>query len=298
VGEVVRVRLVGGQAELGFVAASDVAKLLLGVERAVRLAASGILGRSPTTGRWTRLIEQVASFRLVGVERGSVVGVLELPDLDDTDATLALGATHLGEDALNVLLDTAAGILDDQLAASGLAQLADEIGVGVRCDAVQFEAARPAPIVVDDAVRERLHRIAVRPAPPRADTIVGTLVEADFERRTARLRAVDQRLVRVSFDDDMADEIQEALRRPAELVGEVMYDPDRGVARSVALRGISPAEQLVLGLETDDFWLEPSFEDLQRQQGIGPADDLDALSDDELTDDEADEFLAALGIEQ
>jgi hypothetical protein len=89
VGEVVRVRLVGGQAELGLVAASDVAKLLLGIERAVRLAASGILGRSPTPGRWIGLIEQVASFRLVGVERGSVVGVLELPELDVSDETLA-----------------------------------------------------------------------------------------------------------------------------------------------------------------------------------------------------------------
>jgi hypothetical protein len=88
VGEVVRVRLVGGQAELGLVAASDVAKLLLGIERAVRLAASG-LGRSPTPGRWIGLIEQVASFRLVGVERGSVVGVLELPELDVSDETLA-----------------------------------------------------------------------------------------------------------------------------------------------------------------------------------------------------------------
>jgi hypothetical protein len=122
-------------------------------------------------------------------------------------------------------------------------------------------------------------------------------VEADFERGTARLRAVDQRLVRVSFDNDLADEIQEALRRPAELVGAVTYDPETGVARSVVLRQISPPEQLVLGLETEDFWLEPSFEDLRLQQGVVPADDLDALSDDELTDEEADEFLAALGIE-
>jgi hypothetical protein len=101
----------------------------------------------------------------------------------------------------------------------------------------------------------------------------------------------------VSYDNDLADEIQEALRRPAELVGEVTYDPETGVARSVVLRRISPAEQLVLGLETEDFWLEPSFEDLRHQQGVEPAHDLDALSDDELTDEEADEFLAALGIE-
>lgn len=298
VGEVVRVRLVGGQAELGLVAASDVAKLLLGVERAVRLAASGILGRTPTPGRWIGLIEQVASFRLVGVERGSVIGVLELPELDVSDEMLALDVSHLGEDALNVVSATAAGDLDDQLAASGLVQLADEIGVGVRCDALQLDVqdAR-APVVIDVSVRERLREVADRPARPRADTVVGTLVEADFERGTARLRAVGQRPVRVSFNDDLADEIQEALRRPAELVGEVTYDRETGVARSVALRRISPAEQLMLGLETEDFWLESSFEDLRQQQGVGPADNLDALSDDELTDEEADEFLAALGVE-
>lgn len=296
-GEIVRVRLVGDRAELGLVAASDVAKLLLGVERAVRLAATGILGRSPTPGRWTRLIEQVASFRLVGVERGSVVGVLELPELDVSNATLALDASHLGEEALNVVLDTAAGDLDDQLAASGLARLADEIGVGGRCDAIHFEGARDAPVVIDARGRERLREIAEHPSRPQTDTVVGTLVEADFERCTARLRAVDQRRVSVSFDDDLADQIQEALRRPAELVGEVTYDRETGVARSVVLRRISPAEQLVLGLETEDFWLELSFEDLRLQQGVGPADDLDALSDDEVTDEEADEFLAALGVE-
>lgn len=296
-GEVVRVGLVGRQADLGLVAASDVAKLLLGIERAVRLAASGILGRSPTPGRWTRAIEQVASFRLVAIESGSVVGVLELPELDVSDATLALDATHLGEDALNIVLGTAAGDLDDQLAASGLAQLADEIGVGVRCDAVKLDIRdMHRTVVIDQGVRERLREIAERPAPPRADTVIGTLVEADFERGTARLRAVDRRLVRVSFDDALADEIQEALRRPAELVGEVTYDPETGVARSVALRQISPAEQLVLGLETDDFYLEPSFEDLRLQQGVTAARDVDALSDDDLTDDEAEEFLAALGV--
>jgi hypothetical protein len=179
-----------------------------------------------------------------------------------------------------------------------LVQLADEIGVGVRCDAVQLDVqGARASVVIDVGARERLREIAERPARPRADTVVGTLVEADFERGTARLRAVGQRPVRVSFDDDLADEIQEALRRPAELVGEVTYDRETGVARSVALRRISPAEQLVLGLETEDFWLEPSFEDLRQQQGVGPADDLEALSDDELTDEEADEFLAALGVE-
>jgi hypothetical protein len=145
-----------------------------------------------------------------------------------------------GQDALNVVLGTAAGDLDDQLAASGLVQLADEIGVGVRCDAVQLDVqGARAPVVIDVRVRERLRDIAGRPALPRADTVVGTLVEADFERGTARLRAVGQRPVRVSLDDDLADEIQEALRRPAELVGEVTYDRETGVARSAALRRIS-----------------------------------------------------------
>jgi hypothetical protein len=85
-------------------------------------------------------------------------------------------------------------------------------------------------------------------APPRArdDSFVGVLVEADFEKNTARLRTAGGRPISVRFEPDLADSIQEGLRRQAELLGEVSYDPKTMEARSVNLRRIVRSEQLTM----------------------------------------------------
>lgn len=295
-GRIVRVRLTGPEAELGLIAASDVARLLLGTERLVRFSASSILGKPLTGGRWGKLIEQVGGFRLLGIEPGSVEGVLELPDLEAQDDAFELEVSHLGEEALDLAMRTAAGELDDRLAAAALFRLADELSIGTRLESLHFdvEGAGRAPVVIDAAVRDRLQMIALSKPDLRPDTVVGTLVEADFERGTARLRTVDGRVVKVGFEKQLADDIQEALRRTAELVGEVSYDPETEVAMSVRLRRISHAEQLALSMETGDFWFDVGFEQQLQEQGIGPAEDLALLGDPELSEEEADAFLGAL----
>jgi len=74
---VLRVRLTGDDAQLGRVAAGDVARMLLGVAR----AAGHVIGRQvKPTGRRGRAIEDTTRFRLLSIERGSIVGVLELPE--------------------------------------------------------------------------------------------------------------------------------------------------------------------------------------------------------------------------
>src|SRR5437763_16554223 len=77
---VLRVHLQGENAKLGRVAASDVAQLILAVERAVARAASVVVGRpSRKPGARELVINQAAHLVLLDVEDGSVTPVLEVP---------------------------------------------------------------------------------------------------------------------------------------------------------------------------------------------------------------------------
>jgi hypothetical protein len=78
--------------------------MLLGVERAVARAAGHVIGRQvKPTGRRGRAIEETTRFRLRSIERGSIVGVLELPEEAANDAP------SLGPLALGSALATAGG---------------------------------------------------------------------------------------------------------------------------------------------------------------------------------------------
>lgn len=296
---VLRVELTGDAAELGSVPASDVAKLLLGVERAVARGAAAVLGRQVrTAGRWGKLIERAVRFRLIAIESGSVVGVLELPIIEPDPDRLQFDESTLGELGLLSTIQTALGESDDPDIAAALVKLADDVGVGRRYDAVSFDGevvGHPGKATIDAPARERLSQVvAAAELAARADTLVGVLVEADFERFTARLRGGDGSSVAVEFNEAQADAIQEALRAPAELLGRISYDPKTSRAVRVELRTITRAEQLAMQLEPGEFWRDLTVDDLREQRDVRPVTDDADLSDDTLSDEEADAFLAAL----
>ncbi len=147
---------------------------------------------------------------------------------------------------------------------------------------------------MDATARRRLGEVVKGSPTARADTLVGTLFEADFESRSAKLRTSEGARVAVTFDDEQADEVYEALRERSQLVGEVTYDPRTSRALKVDLRQITLAEQLRLSLETGDFWADQSLEDLRRQHDVSPIEDPASLLAEDLTDDEAGLLLAAI----
>jgi hypothetical protein len=120
------------------------------------------------------------------------------------------------------------------------------------------------------------------------------LVEADFESCTARLRTATGGKTTVSFTVELADEIQEALRGPTRLRGEVRYDPVTAEARAIELHEILRADQLALGLEPGDFWTHRTIDQAAAEAGIGPVSNVEVLRDTSATDEEADRLLAAL----
>jgi hypothetical protein len=296
-----RVELAGDEAKLGEVAASDVALLILGVERALSRAASVIVGRPKrTTGRYEQVIARSVRLRLRGVEEGSVVPVLEIPDFGAPEEGLDIDVASLGEAALGELVGAAdPQSHPDPIVAKALLDLTDTLRVGERYDALTFDSkthGRRRRVRIDGDVRQRLRAYvdSAPPVPTRPDAVVGVLVEVDFEKRTARLRTATESGVQVSFHDDLADDIQAALRQQASYRGEVVYDRETSIAKSVRLQRIERGEQLVLGLDAEEFWRERSFEDFARLQGAGQPADPDALYDADATDEERDAFMAAL----
>jgi hypothetical protein len=302
VSTVLRVSLTGNDAELGRVAAGDVARMLLGVERAVARAAGHVIGRQvKATGRRGRTIEETTRFRLLGIERGSVVGVLELPEnaADPTTAEmLDLDVPSLGKLALQSALATAAGEQTGQLdVAEAFVRLADDVGVGTRFAALMLEEDRPGgrrSVTLDRPARDRLFETVSAAPRARDDSLIGVLVEADFESNTARLRTAGEQRIGIRFEPELADSIQEGLRRQAEFVGEVNYDPKTMEARSVNLRRIVRSEQLTMGLDTGEFWTPRAIDELAAERGIGPVEDADLLRDRGASHEEVDRLVAAI----
>lgn len=182
-----------------------------------------------------------------------------------------------------------------------LAQLADDLAIGTRYEALDFEYRHPGrarSATLNGDVRARLAAAATAAAADeRQQLLRGTLVEADFERFTARLRMPDGTQVTVSFDLGLADDVQHALRRPSALEGVVAFDRYRQIARSVQLRSIVRSQQLAMGFEPVDFWHDRTVEELAEEQGTGVVENLATLRDEEASEEEVAALFAALDLE-
>jgi hypothetical protein len=274
-GEVFRATLRGSEATLGVVRASDVARLIIGLESAVAAAAYAALGkpRRGSTGRHRAAIEAASRLHFQNVEPGSVVAVLRLPQLAPvTDDTFAVEVDDLAGAAFDRLVASFT-MPDDQVdagIAKALADLGQDLGIGERHDELLLASPR-SPVVghLDASAKERMRRLADAPLGRQPDVIVGTLYEADFDRRTAHLHAATGETVTVEFPAELDDQIQDALRAQATFEGIISFDPATSIVRSVDLRRISTPEPLPF--DTSAFWVTTAVDDLALQQGVETA---------------------------
>ena len=300
-----RVRLEGDNAQLGRVPAADVAQLMLSVERALARAASVAIGRpSRKPGRRERVVSEAAHLVLRAVEPGSVVPVLELPavteDPDILQQSMDMDVAHLGEVAAGQIIDVINDDIDGHpYVVEALADLGAQLGVGVRNSQIRFEmthsSVRRDSATFDAVTANRLQaRVKADRAAARQGMLVGTLVEADFESFTARLRSPEGRPVAVSFDPSMADEIHRALREPATVEGWITYDPEQQTARSISLRRVMRGDQMHLGIDARAFRDRKTFAQLQHEQGVTGLFDVAELYDAESPEKELEAYDAAL----
>lgn len=274
-GEELRVTLRGNDASLGTIRASDVARLLTGLESAVAAAAYAALGkpRRASTGRHRSAIEAASRLRFEKVEPGSVVAVLRLPQLAEvTDDTFDVQVDDLAGAAFDRLVASFAQS-DDQVdvgIAKALADLGQDLGIGERHDELLLTSARSRVVGrLDASAKERMRRLADAPLGHQPDIVLGSLHEADFDRRTARLHTATGETVTVVFSADFDDQIQDALRAQAAFEGIISFDPLTETVKRVDLRRISAPEPLPF--DPSAFWVTTPVEDLAHEQGIAPA---------------------------
>ena len=305
VAPVLRVRLEGDNVDLGTVPASDVANLLLLVERAIARAASVEVGRpSRKVGRRERVVAEASHLVLLGIESGSVVPVLELPivrpDADDPQQAMETADEQLAETAVGRVLDALSGESDAHpYVVEVLALMAEQLGIGDRYSGVSFEFAGSSvnrrQAALDSTVASRMQEQVERyRTATTKGLLVGTLVEADFEAFTARLRNSDGAAVAVKFEEAMSSEIKEALTETGALQGWITYDPVSHTAQSIDLQAVVKSPQTTLNFDGNAFERHHSFSELQEDQGIVGVVDVNDLADTESSESDLDAYESAL----
>jgi len=268
-----RIVIEGGDADLGPIPAADIAKAIVHVESALAKA-MGHATFKPVRrkGRWRRAIEDAVRFRFVAVEKGSIGLLCRLPDVRTPDDALGLhGDTTLGEMGLRIAIDAAANPDQERIDVVEVwADLGIDLGIGQRYTAFRIEGVNgtlSSAVRVDGPQTARLRTFVrdTRLRSMKADRVRGQLFEADFDKKTAKLRT-PRGIVEVTFADDLSDPIYEALRHQAEIVGDVEYDPRDHRATSVSARYVSPPVQLL----ASDFWDETPL--AERLAGRTPVD--------------------------
>jgi hypothetical protein len=298
----IRAVLEGEDTAPGQIAATDVARLLLGVQSVLRRAAHVVLGRSrlTMTGRYGTVIEDATRLRLVRIEASSFASVLALPDIVTEAADLGMDVTmrDLGYRAFDRLLDALqlSESIPDPGLARAIGRLAEDMNVGGRVSLIRLETlsdeARPRRVAVIDGSIRRAMELAASQPERRPDMVHGRLVEADFENYQARLRQPSGEAVTVTFDESLADDIQAALREPSAFAGDIVYNRLTGLDIRIELHHVvGPDEQLTLpGLHFHDH---RTVAELALDQGVHAPQDLDNLRASEIDADELAEFVAA-----
>lgn len=293
----IRAILTGENDELGQIPAADVAKLILGLQQALAAAASTVVRqrRRGATGRHPAAIEAASRLTFQGVERGSVAAVFSLPDLaaDDGEKLDVGDIPDLARLAFERLIDALHDPAPDPAMARAVARLSNELNVGGGGRTLRLVGGHGRSGVVDHDVRQRMNRYARERPMEREDHVVGSLVEADFEKKTARLQPAAGPPVTVSFPDDLADLVHGSLRNITEVAGHVTYDPKTHLPARVEVAQVMLAAPLDFG--DDSFWHHQTAEELAQEQGNTEPQRIEDLHTDlDLTPEEIEAFFAVV----
>ncbi len=273
-----------GGAKLGDVPASDIARFIDGVVRTIAKAAGHAVGREVRqTGRWQGAVAAASEVRLVAIRPGSIEFVFAPAPQEVGPQTLGLDVETLSERALAIAV-SAAG--DDSAryrdVARSWVKTADALGIGARYQRVRILSDRKQLAVIDGPSLDVLREVAGGRPREAVAMLQGRLYEANFDARTATLRTPTGEVVQVQYGQEHADDIYRVLRGPANLRGDVSYDPVSSRALRVRVTQIESPRQMHLG----EFWQEHSLPGVIREQHLTPIQDPQTLVIPGLTADD------------
>lgn len=292
----------GPAAAWGMITSSELVRLLQHAERALARAAGHELGRPVRrTGRRESPVASASRLIVQAIhDRGSLVAEFRLPDSGALPDGFEFDIESLAERSVLAALETAAGHDETrQDVAAAFADLIDDLDLGgaTRFSEVEWtytDDGPPVTVVLTGHDRDRLRRIAGYPLVEQTDgRVIGTIVAVDFEDHTGRARTPTGDEIPVRFDSSLDDDVEDHLRRPADLEGELTLDARSGEPRSLRVRHI--AEQQALWPDRGDrrFWQEQTLRSFSAARDELPATDFEAVTV-EATEEDAIAFLSAI----
>ena len=272
----------------GRVPVADFVKVLDGFQRALLLVGQEIMGRQPTRGPVPRSYLDQLSLELVSTAPGSFSATLALPE-PPTDQLV-----DIGEDALEKVIRgidrEVRGDPEEPLLPAAARLVIREtvlstVGPGAR---LTFQGGRQNRIVViSEADISNLPKPPTQPLSRRTSRLVGRLLEVDFKDGTAEIYDASGGMTRIRFSEDFAERIKGASRMQVVAEGEAEID-EQGKQRAFDLVELASIDI------ADEFWGNPSLDELVRQQGVQPIISLVSFGSSSFDENEADELIAEL----
>lgn len=290
----IEIRLEGPAVATGRIAVRDLILVAGQVQRAVERIARVLQGeRGARPDRRPREVEALTRLEFVGLRPGSVILELDVAEAARPLETLDLGweAVRHFVEGLEKLPDDApprgwdAGVL---LAVKEMGTVlrrgVERINVAAGRDRDRRRARLDARTI--DAV-DRLIRWPVR----NLRTVEGRLLMADFRETATKCRVHPpmEPPVECTFDEAHRQAVLDAMTRYVRVSGEAQVDELTGRIRVLEIADLEIVDTEPAGPDGPyPFWEPLAIDELARQQGVGPIEELDSLaaaiweSDEEL----------------
>ncbi|MXZ31597.1 MAG: hypothetical protein F4Z22_12350 [Acidimicrobiia bacterium] len=120
--------------------------------------------------------------------------------------------------------------------------------------------------------------------------------EAKFPDTTAAWSRLAEELSIGERYDELACALPSDPPAAAVLDGQITYTDETATLVSVESIEVVQPQRLGLGPEISDFWTTRSLAELAEEQGVRVVDDVAALQDETITEEEAEAFMRALGL--
>ena len=272
----------------GEIAWSDFSRLIDGLQKSLVIIGEDLVGRTHQQGRVPKSISDEVSLNLVATRLDSFVAELALPARGQASRP----DMDFAEDALEVLLEGIEALLIHGRETIPEAAIQVMRRVWPKQDVsytVELSGGRNRRRILIDksAVEAMLTRTRLQTHFSEVIQIAGRLLEANFNDGTAAVWDASGRMIRVHFEEGLADQIQASIRRQVFVSGNATSDdagnPGVLYARTLDTLGVA-----------DDFWRHDSLEELMLRQQVKPWDASTTINSAEFIDENIDEIMEEL----